>query len=488
MSPKLLTKTRYLNGLQCPKYLWISLHEPGRIPEPDAGTLYRFDQGRLVGQLAQKLFPGGVEIPVDDFGNNMRQTIKLLNERKPLFEAGIRSRNLYCRVDIFRPAGSDSWDIIEVKSSTGIKEVDLHDVSFQRFCCEQGGTDVDKCYLMHINNQYVRDGEIDCEQLFMVENITQEVREITRGIRSSIDDLLEVVRAERCPEADIGRHCDYPYSCPLKYECWSFLPEHNVFELYYGGAKCTDLYNSGIIFIKNIPEHFRLSEKQKIQRECVTRGIPFIDRERLREFLDTLRYPLWFLDFETFSPAVPMFDDTRPYQKIPFQFSIHVVRGNNKVPEHISFLAEGTGDPRPALLSKLRKSIGDQGSIVAYNAAFEKSVLLELGNTFPEHQEWVENLQYRFVDLLTPFRNFHYYQSDQKGSASMKSVLPSLTGIGYEGMDISDGQEASIAFVSMMYADTSYEERTRVRKYLEEYCGLDTWGMTRIVEKLRESL
>jgi hypothetical protein len=348
------------------------------------------------------------------------------------------------------------------------------------------GLKVNKCYLTHINNQYVKVGEIDCHQLFITEDITEEVDEVRSSINGRVEDLLEVVSAERCPEVDIGRQCTDPYGCPLERECWDFLTEHSVFDLYRGGANSTELYESGVFAIEDIPKHFRLTDKQRIQKECIATGMPFVDGDAIRSFLETLQPPLWFLDFETFSPAVPMFDGTRPYQRIPFQFSLHVMKEGETESEHCSFLAEGTDDPRSELLAKLRKVLGDEGSIIAYNAVFEKSLLTELGETFLEYRRWVETLQGRFVDLLSPFKNFLYHHPSQKGSASMKNVLPALTGKSYKGMAIADGEEASIAFVDVTYGDASVEERARVRKSLEDYCGLDTQGMVWIVERLRE--
>jgi len=201
--------------------------------------------------------------------------------------------------------------------------------------------------------------------------------------------------------------------------------------------------------------------------------------------LSSLQYPLYFFDFETISPAVPLFDGTKPYQKIPFQFSLHVVRTENDKPEHFSFLSEGAKDPRPELLSELKKVLGDKGSTVVYNQAFEKGILEALGIVFPDYSNWIEGVISRLVDLLIPFRNFDYYHPAQKGSASLKAVLPALTGISYMGMNIGNGEDASIAFLAVTFGDVSDEVRNKVREDLEEYCGLDTEGMIRIIDRLR---
>jgi len=453
MPPKLLSKSKYLNGLQCPKLLWLLFHEPEKIPGPDAATQYIFNQGHIVtqyifnqghivGELAKRLYPHGIDIPDESFMGNVKQTRELLKQRTTLFEPGILVRNLYARIDILQPVGEDEWDIIEVKSSTKVKDVNIHDAAFQRYCCQQAGLEIRKCFLAHINNQYVRHGEIDPEQLFTVVDITDDVADVSGGVPDRVNDMLEIIVASRCPDIGIGKHCSDPYECAIS-DCWDFLPEHNVLELYYGGQKGFRLLNDGVLAIDEIPDDFKLSDKQQIQKQCVVSGQPHIDRIGIQDFLSTLQYPLCYLDFETFNPGIPMFDGTRPYQQVPFQFSLHVVESENTKPEHYSFLADGVNDPRPEFLKRLKEVLPGAGSVVVYNA-----------------------------------------HPAQKGSASLKAVLPALTGKGYDGLEINNGGDASLAFQQVTYGDVAEEERQRVRAGLEEYCGLDTEGMIWIVDTL----
>jgi len=338
---------------------------------------------------------------------------------------------------------------------------------------------------MHINNKYVKEGEIDPEKFFILQDISSEVEEATNGIQGRVDNMLEIISASECPEITIGKHCSDPYDCPLT-ECWDILPKGHVFNLYRGGNKCVELYEQGIMVIRDIPDDYRLTGAQQIQKECEAIGQAHVNRGGLADFLNTLQYPLHYLDFETFSPAVPMFYGTRPYQAIPFQFSLHVVKSDRSNPEHFSFLARGTDDPRPAFLTELKKALDNAGSIVAYNQGFEEGILKELAQAFPEYDNWVNQVRSKFVDLLAPFRKFHYYHPAQQGSASLKSLLPALTGKSYEGMGIADGQAASVAFQAVTYGDVSEEERNKVRADLEKYCALDTEGMIWIVDKLTE--
>lgn len=296
--------------------------------------------------------------------------------------------------------------------------------------------------------------------------------------------MFEVISASECPQVIIGKHCNDPYDCPIT-ECWDYLPERSVFDLYRGGKKCFELLEKGLLAIKDIPNDYKLTSNQQIQKDCEANGQDHIDKKGISDFLSTLQYPLYYLDFETIGPAVPLFDGTRPYQAIPFQFSLHVVNEDGAKPEHFSFLASGADDPRPAFLAELMKVLGNAGSIVVYNQGFEEGILKELAIAFPKYDTWVSQVRDRLVDLLVPFRQFLYYNPAQKGSASLKRVLPALTGKSYEGMEISDGQEASITFLAVTYGDVSEEERKKVRADLEKYCALDTEGMIWIVEKLR---
>jgi hypothetical protein len=482
---KLLSKTKYLTGLQCPKLLWIEINEPARIPITDVVTQYTFDQGHWVGDLAKMLFPSGIDIPTDDFTDNITQSKALLEERKPLFEAGILSGRIYCRIDILNPVNGEQWDIIEVKSSTSVKDVHVDDVSFQKYCCEKLGLSIRKCYLMHINNQFVKDGEIDPKELFVLQDISEQVEESSTGIQDRINALLEIISAPQCPEVAIGKHCRNPYICSLS-ECWESVPMGSVFDLYSGGNKSLELFDNGIQVISDIPDEYKLSGIQQIQKECAITGNPHINRAGIADFLSTLQYPLHYLDFETISPAIPLFDGTRPYQTVPFQFSLHVVRDEFSQAEHYSFLASGTEDPRPMFLKELKKVVGDTGSIIVYNQGFEEGILKELAQAFHQYNDWVNRVCSRLVDLLFPFQKFHYYHTLQKGSASLKAVLPAITGKGYEDLAISNGQVASVSFLSATFGGMSEAERVKVMSDLEKYCGRDTEAMIWIIEKLNE--
>ncbi|MFC1909733.1 DUF2779 domain-containing protein [Chloroflexota bacterium] len=485
MNRRLLSKSKYLNGLQCHKYLWLIFNDKGKVPEPDTSTQHVFDEGHRIGELAKGLFPDGINVPAEDFMGNLTKTRELLLIRKPIFEAGFYVDSYFSRLDILNPVGNDIWDIYEVKGSTSVKEVNIHDIAFQRHCSQKAGLEIRNCFCVHINNQYVKNGDIDIQQLFTIEDITDQVLEVAGGIEDQAEKMWEVIASPDCPDIGIGPQCGDPYECPVTW-CRECLPEHNIFNLYRGGRKCLDMFNEGFLFVKDIPATVKLSVAQQIQQSCETSGQPYFDHAAIKEFLDSLKYPIYYLDFETFNPAIPIYDGTRPYQRVPFQYSLHVVENRGAEPKHFGYLADGIGDPRVGFLYSLANFISNTGDIIVYNQSFEKGVLKELAESFPEYGNWIEQACNRVVDLYGPFRNFRYYHPLQQGSASIKKVLPALTGKSYDDLNIGKGDDASLAFFNIVKGFYTEAEKQAVNKDLETYCALDTEGMIWIVEKLRE--
>jgi hypothetical protein len=488
----IISKSKYMAGLQCPKYLWYLVNRREEIPQPDFVANFIFKQGIQVGQYAKKLYPDGIDVEkTGDLKTQLINTSHLLSQRRTLFEASFSVQDMYNRTDILVPAGSDRWDIIEVKSSTQLKEEYIHDVSFQKYCLEKAGINIRRCYLMNINNQYVKRGEIEPQKLFKKVDITAEVDEkISGGIGDRVEEMLKNAAEGQPPDIPIGKHCSNPYSCPLKDKCWEFLPDNHIFNLYGSKEKAAQLLSEGILSIKDIPDRFDLNLKQKIQLECARTDKPKIDKEEISKFIEKLEYPLYFFDFETFSTAVPLYNGVKPYQRIPFQYSIHMIDSIEGKPVHYDFLAKGDNDPREELLSSLKTHLGEKGSIIVYYELFEKGVLKEQAEIFPKYRQWISTILPRIIDLYKPFGNFHYYSSSQKGSASVKNVLPAITDLSYKGMEIAEGLAASVYFLYICghYKDgescPTREEVDRIRRSLIKYCRMDTGGMIHILRAL----
>jgi len=483
----MLSKSRYMAGRQCPKRLWFEVNARERVPEPDAATEAIFEQGHEVGRLAQGLFPGGVEIDRERLGweGALAATAEALARRVPVYEAAFAFEGAACRVDILAPAEGGAWDLVEVKSTTSAREEHVEDVAFQTWVLRGAGVPVRRSLLCHLDSSYVRRGPLELGRLFALEDLTNQVAPALAVLPPAVRRLREIMALPASPEIAIGPHCSDPYECPLISACWSDVPDDGVFTLYRGGRRCWDLLAGGALHLHDIPAGFPLTDFQSIQVAAARSGTAHVDGVALREFLGRLEFPLHYFDLESYALAIPPFDGVRPYQQVPFQFSLHVADAPGAAPRALAFLAEGDGDPRRAFIDAAREAIGPSGSIVAYYDSFERGRLEELADAFPEHAGWLRGLSPRFVDLLAPFRTFAYYHPEQRGSASLKAVLPVLTGRGHDHLEIREGGAAAREFLRAIDPTTPPEERERIRSALLAYCGRDTEGMVEVVEALR---
>ncbi|MDI6729867.1 MAG: DUF2779 domain-containing protein, partial [Thermodesulfovibrionales bacterium] len=481
-----LSKTLFIKGLQCHKALYLHKYHPELKDEISEVQQALFRSGTDVGVLARQLFPGGVEIPYEglSLSDQVRRTQAEIEQgTATIYEAAFCHEGSFCKVDILNK-GETGWEIYEVKSSTEIKDVYYDDVAFQYYVLKGAGLAVSRVSLVYINNQYVKSGDIDVNELFTSEDMTANVVETESRISVELTEQRAML-AGGMPEIDIGRYCRDPYDCDFIGHCWSHIPENSVFDLRERGIDKFDLYRQGILDMRDIPEDM-LNFKQGVQVEGTLHKKDHIIKDNIRDFLQSFWYPACFLDFETFMSPIPLFDGTRPYQQIPFQYSLHYMEIAGSRLRHTEFLAAPDSDPRKELTDKLMNEIPGDACVIAYNMAFEKRILRDLASWFPEYNERIEHIISNMRDLMAPFRAKDCYLWQMNGSYSIKAVLPALVPeMSYEGMEISDGGMAMNAY-SIMCATRDPAELDRIRKALCEYCSLDTLGMVRIVEKLRE--
>lgn len=471
-----LSKSRYMTGLACPRALWVSVNEPHRMPPIDSSTQAAFDIGHAVGDWAKKRYPSGVEI---DRGSGATAVTKReMAKRVPLFEASFSHHHGYCKTDILLPVDADEWDLIEVKASTSVKEEHLQDVAFQRHVVSGAGVKIRRAHVLYVNNEYVRDGEVDVHALFASEDVTEATDVILPLVLENIASLMNVLEGKE-PRTKLGIDCVDPNKCSI---C---LPSAEILSLYRIGARAWPLLNDGVMTFSALPSSFKLNEKQKVQVKAHSTDKVHVDKEKLGHWLRSLDYPLQILDFETFNSPVPMFDGVRPYQNVPFQFSLHIVEKDGVVTHH-ECLATG-GDPRAQIVEGLR-ALRATGSVLAHNASFERGVLEGLAEKFPAESSWLHSAADRLVDTIVPFREFWFYHPKQEGSCSLKKILPALTGAGYEGMEIGNGGDASNEYVRVTYSpDVTAEEKARVYAALLEYCKKDTASVIELLERLKEA-
>ena len=340
---------------------------------------------------------------------------------------------------------------------------------------------------MHINNQYIKDGEINQNELFTQTDVTEKIIEYEKDLENNVKEMLKLMN-EKEPEIKIGIQCTKPYECNLKKLCWQNVPKDSVHDFYRMlKKKSFELYNSKTTLMKDVPESIKLNTKQQIQRRLATNGGVHEDKKEIKKFLDKLVYPIYYLDFETINPGIPMFDKMKPYQRIPFQYSLHIQEKKDGELQHVSFLAEGTSDPKPKFLQNLKENLGEEGTILVYNQSFEKGVLREAVEVNQDFKKWLENINPRIVDLWNVFKDFSYYNPTQKGSASIKAVLPAMSNLSYKDLDIKKGDFASLEYKRITYDEwISNEERMVVRAQLEDYCRMDTLAEVEIINELHK--
>lgn len=497
---KPLSKSTYLSLLQCPKLFWTIFNAPEQIPVQESNQ-ERFNEGKLVEKYARLCFPPGIPI---DHSQSFAQTIADSNAElitatrgKPIYNALLTSPSdrLICEVDFLLPYGRNLFEIYEVKSSTSIKDHYLPDIAFQKYVCQKAGIKIRRSLLLTINSDYILQGKINPDKLFSVQDMDELIDPHFTAIAKNLS-MAGTILSNPCPDIPIGCQCSSPYECPLMPVCWKKVlnNDDNIFTLTgLRAERKWGLYNEGVTRTTQVPKNYKLSDKQEIQIEADKTGKVHVDPKAIQRFCNQLQFPLYFLDFETFNPAIPMFEGSSPYQQIPFQYSLHVQDTPNQKSRtltHHSWIwggNDGEGvkqDPRKELLKGLKGLLGKEGSIIVYNATFEKMILKQAAKVVPSYNDWLQGILDRFVDLLEPFKAFHYYHPDQHGSASIKSVLPVLTGKSYEEMEISNGGMASTEYMRVMFTEEGKKDRPKVFKQLEEYCGLDTMGMVEILGKL----
>jgi hypothetical protein len=482
-----ISKSQFLSGLQCPKSLYLHKNHPELMDEISESKEALFQSGREVSIIAQDLFPSGVTIPYDDtsLSKQLAHTrTEIAKGTDALYEAAFSYEGLFIKTDIIKK-GKKGWELYEVKNSTKIKDLHLEDVAFQYYVLTKAGIPVSKACLVHINNQYVRNGDLEVDKLFMPNDLTEAIIDKQELIEEEIKRQREIL-SKGMPEIDVGEYCSDPYDCAFMGHCWQHIPEESVFTLKGRGIKQFDLYRQGIIHLKDVPLT-SLPTHGKVQLECYLDKKSVINKEALKEFLNSIWYPLCFLDFETFMGPIPLYDGTKPYQQVPFQYSLHYLKDENAEPKHFEYLATPNVDPRKELIKKLLSEIPENACIVVYNMTFEKGILNNLKNWFPEYSERIDDIISNLRDLMSPFKNQDYYSWQMQGSYSIKAVLPALIPeLNYDGLEITDGDMAMLAYKRMCESKDPSEIET-IRKALLKYCRLDTIGMAQILGKLRES-
>ena len=494
-----LSKSRYCKGIQCPKMLWMDINKPELFDQSVMNETI-LNTGNVVGDLAMGYFGEFAEVPFSqDKSAMLVETQRLLSAgTRIITEASFSFDGNYCIVDILRTV-NDGYELVEVKSSTfapsgspdEVKPIYMHDMAYQAYVLNNCGLKIKKVSIMQLNREYVRRGELDLGELFVLIDCTDRVSRMQSDIAQSIADIKTIAGQDAEPVAGIGSRCDNPYECGYKGWCFRELPENNVFQIGWSmwKNKKDDAYHAGYTSFEDVlAGGVPLSGKQRRQLLTVTQNLPpHVDSAAIRKFLSQISYPLYHLDFETFQQAVPLWDGISPYAQIPFQYSLHIQDELCGEAVHNEFLGEEGIDPRRTLAERLCTDIPRGACVIAYNMSFEKSRLKELARTFPDLAGHLMNIHDNMVDLATPFQSGAYYCREMGGSYSIKSVLPALCPddreLDYTALNIiHNGNEAMNTYATLH--EKQPEEIAEIRAALMAYCRLDTLAMVKVLGKL----
>jgi hypothetical protein len=499
-----ISKSEFMMFLKHPAWLWLKKFDKTKLPEVDESLQLRFDEGALFESYAEKIFPDAVKLGYKhangDFSGTMyyalpETTLKEIKKQTPVILQGrLETDNLTSIFDVLERVGDGIFDLYEIKSSTSVKPEHIPDLAFQTIVVEKSGFKVRNLYVLHVNNEYVRKGEVKPEDISKKEEVTAEVREAIPGVLENIEKAFKVL-SEKTPPDMSPRHLNGG-SDVLKewldiYQAVKGdFPQYSIYKLCRLNPETIEwLEDNGIEALHDVPLDAPLNDHQLRQIEAMKTGVQKLDVDEIKNFLNELEYPLHFFDYETAMGVIPTFDGYKPYQQMPFQYSLHILPEPGAELIHKEFLHTENTDPVPELLKHLKEDFEGKGSVISWNMKFEKGRNTEMAKMHPEYAKILENINDRMVDLMYPFSKGWFVDKDFFGSASIKSVLPVLLPeLSYKKLAISNGADALRIWMETVLQGKHSEKKDQIMKDLLKYCELDTYAMYAIYKYLVERL
>lgn len=495
----LISKTTFLEFQVCPRDTWLKLHRPELVEQftPTAFELHLMEEGNEIERVARGLWPGGVL--VSETGDEAcRVTAELIAVKTPaIFQATFVVEGVIAKCDVLAfNAATEAWDLYEIKGTNDKKEGSedrdhISDLAFQKNVLQRAGVKLDRLFIVHLNREYERAGPLNLESLFIRDDSTEQVEEIAQ----EIGEEMMVARGLLARETEPGVSCDCHFKGRSRH-CRTFvyshpeIPDYSVHDLVRIGTskkKLAYFMDHRIYTLDEVPDGYELGEAQQNQVLTHKRRASIINEEGIATALESYRYPLYFFDYETYAPGIPTFAGFSPYQRIPFQFSLHILRGPGEALEHLEFLQPDLADPTQSVAKLLNQHIDPEGSVVVWYAPFERGVNTEIARRAPDHRPAIERINGQIVDLRDIFADQHLVHPDFRGSTSIKAVLPVLVPeLSYKDLAIQEGGTASEEWWRMVAAGTPESERQAIAAALKAYCARDTYAMVAIWQKLRE--
>jgi CRISPR/Cas system-associated exonuclease Cas4 (RecB family) len=501
---KLISKTTFLEFLYCPKNIWLKLHKPELLEKFELSDFEKhlMEQGNVVESYARKLFLGGVEV-TSTGEEACKETEKLIALKTPyIFQATFIVDGFIARNDVLaynKP--KDTWDVYEIKGTNSLKDSEskernhIDDLSFQTAVLKRANIEVGASFLVHLNKEYVRAGELDIKSLFTIEDITETISEKLESVNQQMEAAKEYLN--RKEEPGIGCDCHFKgrsNHCATFEHSHPDIPPYSIHDLIRIGQskkKLNFLVENKIYHLEDIPDDFELSTDQKNQLRVYKDKKSSINLDGIREEISSLPFPLYFLDYEAYAPAIPAFSGYHPYNFIPFQFSLHILRKSDDTElEHKEFLHTKMSDPSEEVAKLLEKYIEPKGTVIVWFKTFEKTFINEkIAERLPEYKNIIDRINNQIYDLRDVFTKQHYVHPEFKGKTSIKKVLPVLTPENqYKDLVIHEGGQASEEWWKMVSASSTSKESKEIAENLKIYCGLDTYAMYAIWKHLYQMI
>ncbi|MFA7253508.1 MAG: DUF2779 domain-containing protein [Patescibacteria group bacterium] len=488
-----ISKSDYMLFLRHPAWLWLKKHDKDKLPPVDDDTQAIFDAGFLFESYAEQLFSDTIKLGFDGYGEYLsltRRTKEAIDSgAKTIIQARFEAGEITCICDVLVKVDYNTFDLYEIKSSTSAKPEHLPDLAFQKEVITRSGYKVNRIFVVHVNYEYVKDGEIKACDLCKSCDVTDQVNELEEATRENIKKALEIVNQRKCPDLS-------PSHCKLGafgdwlsiYKTLSDIDEYSIYHLCSPGAqRIGGLEELGIRRLHEIPDDFALTEKQQRQVLATKTDCVIADKAKIKEFLTELQFPLYFLDYETLSSVVPYFDGLGPYKQLPFQYSLHVLDSPDAKIKHFEYLHSDNSNPVKPLTEALKSQIGTEGTVLVWFEGFEKTCNELMGKIIPKYADFYQSINERVVDLMKPFADGHYVHKDFFGSASIKKVLPVLIPeLSYKELDIHAGGAAQRLWTEAVLDGKRADEKDKILSDLLKYCELDTLAMVRIYQFLAD--
>lgn len=483
-----------MNYLRHPAWLWLEKNDKAKLPAIDENTQAAFDAGNLFEGYAEQIFGHGVRLGFTDYRSYLalpQQTMEaLLGGETTIFQPRFEVDGLTCICDVIQVVGDKTFDLFEIKSSTSAKPEHIQDLAFQAHVIHKSGFNLRKIGVVHVNNSYVRAGHIVPEEFAAMTDVTDAVNALDDETAFNIERALETVASKDIPDISPAFARNGAFSQWLAiYKTLVDLPKDSIYDLCGLNADLVAQFtDANIQTLHDIPDDYPLTEKQRQQVLAVKLDRPIIEHSKIKEFLSRFTYPLYFLDYETLANVVPVFDGMRPYQQMPFQYSVHILDSPESELRHEEYLHREGTNPALDVATSLREHIGDDGTILSWNMSFEKGCNKTLSDHVPELKEFLLGLNDRMDDLDIPFKDLWYVDKRFKGSYSIKNILPVLAPhLSYKILGIQEGATAQRLWMQAIVEGKDHIDKEVMFADLLEYCKLDTLAMVEIFNQLRKT-